>query len=218
MYILFSKDMDIHSKSIGCSDYVKPFTVGVYVNDLNELKKIVEEETITDILDDEGRQLYIDKNHVISTNKMNGKKLTQKNTSFNVVDFAHYPKYFSLYDVMICKKQLYINQGYDDARLYEFNLNHYLDLNQSDNCDAGVNYIKLQKNGVLSLLPLKLDGSTISVKVHSDNPISVLYSYDNKNYKKGDTFKNKKSPLYIKFKNQTDTENVIYDYQILINK
>jgi len=220
VYILFPQEIpqNIKTSSVGCSEYIPEFHYGVYFEDMSQLKKI-EEVTIEKQEKNENNELlYIDKNGIISTNKILGKPLIKKSTQSNVIDFLSYPEKFTLEDIMLCKKQYFLNRGYDECYIYEFNIFNFIDLENSTNYDAGINNIKLKKNSVLDVKPLKFDYSLLEVKIHSLYPISVHYGFENKNFKKGNSINLKNKVLYLKFKNTVDKDNILYDYQLLLRK
>ena len=208
MYILFEMNnpQDINALSIGCNEYAPEFTLGVYVEDIDALKK---EETIKEnilIKDSSGNQLYIDKNGVVSTNEL-GKPLTEEKSYIQTYDYARYPEKFSLMDVMMLKKNQLLEDGYDECLMYEFNLFKFMDIEECNNFDAGVNSITLRKDSVLSLLPItfKKNYKKCIVNTHTSNDVTIHYSFDNKNFKKGNSFTIKGDIL-------------LYDYQLLLKE
>ena len=221
MYILFDKDnpQDMNALSIGCNEYAPEFTFGVYLEDINQLKK---EETIKEnifVKDSSGNQLYIDKNGVVSTNEI-GKPLTEEKTYIQTYDYARYPEKFSLMDIMMLKKNLLLETGYDECLMYEFNLFKFMDIEESSNFDSGVNSITLRKDSVITLIPITFKKSykKCVVNLHTLNDATLHYSFDNKNFKKGTAFNLKGDTLYLKIKNASNDTNVLYDYQLLLKE
>ena len=220
MYVLFQqmKPQDINAFSIGCSEYVPEFNYGVHFDDLSELQKIEETKISQQMRDSNDNLLYIDKNGVISTNFLLGKPLIKESIVSNIIDFKSYPEKFTLKDIMLCKKQYFLNKGYDECYMYEFNLFDFINLDTSTNYDASINTIKLKKRSVLDLKPLTFNYKTMEVRIHSLYPISVHYGFENKNFKKGNVIQLKNKPLYLKFKNTVEQDNILYDYQLLLKE
>jgi len=218
LYVLFPQSdvQDINSFSIGCEEYIPEFCYGVHFDSLDELQKIEENEVSVQKRNEKNELLYIDKNNVISTNPI-GKPLIETKTISTVVDFKSYPNLFTLKDVMICKKQKFLNKGYDECYMYEFNLSNFVNLETSSNYNAGVNEIELRKNAVLDLKPVSFDYKTLEVVTHSSDAISVHYSFDNVNFKKGNKISLKNAHLFLKFKNLANN-NTLYDYYFLLRK
>ena len=203
--------------SIGCSQYIPAFTYGVYFEDLSQLQKIDWQE--------QHYMSYTDKNGVLMTSNSSilnspilNSSISRSSTTGNIVSFNNYPHKFTLKDVLLCKKQLFLNKGYDECLIYEFNLRNFINLETSSNYDAGINDITLRKNSILDLQPLTLKYKTAKVITHSLFPMSVYYSFDNKNFKKNDNIKFSHAPLYLKFKNEENATNILYDYMLLLKE
>ena len=215
MYILFPQNPDISSLSIGCGEYIPEFSYGVHFDDLSELSKIEWVSTTQQIANSNNELLYVDKNGVVTTSSFNTKPLLETKESSEVVSFVNYPDKFTLKDVLLCKKQHYLNEGYNECYLYEFNLKDFVS-DSSTNCDIAANEITMHKDSVIDLKPVRFNYKTITVNVHSLYPVSVHYKFEGGSFKKSSSFKLQDKDLYLKIKNVSSSTNIIYDYQLLL--
>lgn len=219
MYVLFNVNSDY---ACGCSDTIKPFTTGIYLNNVDDLSKQVVNDYYVEETDNSGNKLYLDKNGIVTkTRKYN--TVLKKAVSINeTIDFLRYPDKFTKIEVMQYKKnKLLLDSKYNDCRMYEFNISNFIDIDNSSNFDIGINDIKMHPDSIVKINGIKIDNvKEFSINVNSSNDILIYYSFDNNAFykaKKNIKNDNNNTMFYLEFKNNTKNDIIIYDYQILFN-
>ena len=218
MYILFDNNSEF---SIGCSDELKPFTYGVYIDNVNDFVKQENLLLYVDVKNDNGDQLYIDKNNIITTNSKNNNKLLNTITSNNAINFSQYPNKFSLDEVLNYKKKCLLRDSeYSFCNIFEYDMEQFINIDKSENFDIGKNDIKLRfkANVKTNKIDINKDSKNIKINLHSDNDVKIYYSFDGDAFKKTSTniIKNNNSnTLFLLFKNNNDNDCIIFDYSIL---
>lgn len=218
MYILFDNNSEF---SIGCSDELKPFTYGIYIDNIKGFTKQENLSFSIDAKNDNGNQLYIDKNNVITTSYKNNNKLFNTTVSNDTINFSQYPNKFSLSDTLDYKKKcLLYDSEYSFCDIFEYDMEQFISVDKSENFDIGKNDIKLhcKANVKTNKIDINKDSKNIKINLHSDNDVKIYYSFDGDAFKKTSTNiikNNNNDTLFLLFKNNNDNDCIIFDYSVL---
>lgn len=219
MYILFDIGQD---NATAYSDTVKPFTTGIKVYDISGLKKEIEEVSYINKTQN-GKQLYIDKFGMPTTDSRDAELYKEKVITKEVIDFSHYPHKFTRIDVMKYKQSLLLEEyKADECFMYEFNLNNFVDMKLSKNIQVLQDDIELFKDGYLKTKTINIKGyKNFSILVDSEDKVDCYYSYNGENFakaKKNNVVVDEVDTITLGFKNKVDSNNMVYGYQLLLKK
>ena len=217
MYVLFEEGSDY---ACDYSERVKPFTTGIYIDDVSMLTKEISQSYYVDE-ENGGTKWYVDKFGMPTTDSRHVKPLQRKVELNETVDFLHYPEKFTKIDVMKHKRKLLLSDGkYNDCMMYEFNLNNFVNLENSENYQVTDSIIELLPEGVVYTKAINVKNfKEFSLRVDSENAVECYYAYDNVHYakvKKNNRFEDEVETLYICFKNKVKEKNIINSYQVLL--
>jgi hypothetical protein len=217
MYVLFEEGSDM---ACGVSNVIKPFTSGIYVDSVIGLEKKIKRTYWVEEKDKKGNPWYVDKNGVLTNNNKNAEPLTRNIEIEETVDVSHDPSCFSKVDVMKFKKEILLSTTkYTDGKLFEFNMDNFIDLSNSENIDMGKHDIKIRPEGIAKTNGIDIKNSKeISVLYDSENDLDTYYSFDGKMYykcKKSIKNDSNSEVVYIGFKNSKQEDATLNAYQIL---
>lgn len=219
MYILFDIGQE---NATSYSDTVKPFTTGIKVNDISDLKKEIEEISYVNKTQN-GKQLYIDKFGMPTVDSRDAEPYKEKIVTKEIIDFSHYPHKFTRIDVMKYKQSLLLEEyKADECFMYEFNLNNFVDMKLSQNIQVLQDDVELFKNGYLKTKAINIKGyKNFSILVDSKDKVDCYYSYNGENFakaKKNNVIVDEADTIMLGFKNKVDNDNMVYGYQLLLKK
>lgn len=220
MFALFE---DGSNYATGYSDTIPAFTTGIVLENADKLTKQVESTYWVDENDENGNQWYVDKNGVLTTEQKNNKPLKRKVVVNETIDFVRYPQQFNKIEIMKFKKEQLLNDSnFDDCMMYEFNMDNFMDVENSTNVDLGRSDVKIKVGGMARTCAIKIAGATaLTIIYEASDDLELHYSFDGKTFSKNKkNIKNadNNTTLYVLFKNSIDKDIVLYNYQILFKK
>lgn len=136
----------------------------------------------------------------------------------NGISFLHNPSAFTKIDILQYKKDLILQEGYSECMMYEFDINKFVDLDNTSCCNIAKDYIEIKQKGIVRFLPIKIkDYSELQLKIDCTGNLTKYYSLDNNNFIKcTKTIKNNNEYLHIQLKNNTKENITVYGYQVLM--